>query len=159
MFICTLIENLKMKYRINPKIYDGDKKRCGKCLIFKEKSEFCLSGRQLHELECYCRACKRNITKALCTENPGCRKIYSWKRRNIKITLEDYKNLLTAQNNKCAICNTDQSKLKKELAVDHNHNTGKVRGLLCNRCNSALGLLGDSKDTVIKAHEYLIRNQ
>lgn len=63
------------------------------------------------------------------------------------ITLEDYNKLLVSQNNVCAICHrTETSKLNgkvKLLSVDHNHSTDKVRGLLCGKCNSALGLLDE----------------
>ncbi len=55
------------------------------------------------------------------------------------LTRKDYKNLLNKQNNKCAICHISQSNLTKRLCIDHDHKTGKVRGLLCCQCNSTLG--------------------
>ena len=66
------------------------------------------------------------------------------------ITIYDYKTMLLAQNNKCAICSeTDK------LCVDHCHKTGKVRGLLCKKCNSGLGYFKDSIEFMSKAIEYL----
>lgn len=58
-----------------------------------------------------------------------------------KLTLGSYNEMLTQQNGCCAICGRHQSEFKKSLGVDHNHITGKVRGLLCNNCNRSLGLL------------------
>ena len=74
---------------------------------------------------------------------------------NYGITIEDYNNLVVKQGGNCAICGIHKTKLSKPLYVDHCHNTGKVRGLLCQKCNSALGLLNDNADTVLKAHKYL----
>lgn len=63
------------------------------------------------------------------------------------ISLDDYENLQKEQNNKCSICNKEETTTNqygiKKLAVDHNHSTGKVRGLLCAKCNMALGLLNE----------------
>lgn len=51
------------------------------------------------------------------------------------ITEDQYEYLLTKQQNRCIICDKHQSELKKRLAVDHNHKTGEIRGLLCDYCN------------------------
>ncbi len=68
---------------------------------------------------------------------------YTMKKR-FGITLEQYSRILKEQNGVCAICGNKethkhQSGKIKELAIDHNHITGKVRGLLCERCNHGLG--------------------
>jgi hypothetical protein len=55
------------------------------------------------------------------------------------ISAERYRQILENQNGLCAICLRD-----KELVIDHNHDTGEVRGLLCTSCNTGIGLLGDS---------------
>lgn len=69
--------------------------------------------------------------------------------RTFGITLEDYENLLTKQNNVCAIC--QQSKLlKRKLNIDHDHNTGKIRGLLCTSCNGKLGWYEQNKKNIEK---------
>jgi hypothetical protein len=57
-------------------------------------------------------------------------------RKTFGISLEEYNQLLQKQENSCAICKTPQTQLKRALAVDHCHTAGKVRGLLCNLCNS-----------------------
>lgn len=78
------------------------------------------------------------------------------------ITIEDYETLRDAQGRACAICGRVDpigrvSKFGPEywLAVDHDHDTGRVRGLLCSNCNQALGLLNENPDLVRKAIAYL----
>ncbi|MBE3042995.1 endonuclease VII domain-containing protein [Candidatus Bathyarchaeota archaeon] len=58
-----------------------------------------------------------------------------------------------AQNHVCVICGGTNG--KKRLAVDHDHRTGVIRGLLCNRCNQALGLMRDSYELLTNAIKYL----
>ena len=65
----------------------------------------------------------------------------------------EYDKLLTNQGGACAICGTEPN--GRALAVDHNHDTGLVRGLLCHHCNTAIGLLDDSPERLIRAIEYL----
>lgn len=71
------------------------------------------------------------------------------------ITRKEYDLLLQKQNSKCAICQRERDTMKKRLAVDHDHKTGKVRGLLCNNCNSALGNFRDSIQILRTAVKYL----
>jgi len=78
-------------------------------------------------------------------------------RIKFNITLEQYNQIFYLQNHKCAICN-DECKTGRKLAVDHDHKTGKIRGLLCMNCNNALGKFKDSKAILMKAIEYLIKN-
>lgn len=87
-------------------------------------------------------------------KNPGIR--YKWKlKRDYAITPELYYDALSKQNNRCAICGKNQSELKYMLCVDHNHKTNNIRGLLCRRCNAAIGLLQDSSDLLRRASEYV----
>jgi hypothetical protein len=78
------------------------------------------------------------------------------------ITLEQYNQMLIEQNGVCAICGqkeTRKSKYNKyTLSVDHNHKTGKVRGLLCHGCNNCLGTLKDDIKIFQSAIEYLNKN-
>lgn len=72
------------------------------------------------------------------------------------ITLEDYKEKLAQQGGGCAICKTTTPRKNAHyFMVDHDHKTGKVRGLLCGSCNSALGLFKDNSDILLTAAEYL----
>lgn len=77
--------------------------------------------------------------------------------KKLGITIEDYNNMLKKQKNKCGICRAKihENSYKKLFDVDHNHNTGKVRGLLCNHCNRGLGYLKDNKSYLKNAIKYL----
>ena len=71
------------------------------------------------------------------------------------ITLDDFMKMLDIQGYQCVICKTHQSELDYRMAVDHCHNTGKVRGLLCRPCNHAIGLLKDDPRITERAYLYL----
>ena len=75
--------------------------------------------------------------------------------RKYNLSEQEHKDILLQQNNSCAICGKDQSLFKRKFAIDHNHETGKVRGLLCTGCNCGIGYLKESKDILQKAIEYL----
>lgn len=72
------------------------------------------------------------------------------------ITLEQFNQMLTSQDNKCGICE-EPFKDRKRTHVDHNHKTGRIRQLLCQECNHALGLFKENKRILLKAVEYLNR--
>lgn len=72
------------------------------------------------------------------------------------ITIDQYNAMEVEQNYICAICNR-KDKCGRSLAVDHCHSTGKIRGLLCTDCNTALGLFNDSPGSLNRAIEYLNR--
>jgi len=76
--------------------------------------------------------------------------------RRYGISYIEYNNLLIKQDYKCAICKTKE--LNKNLSVDHNHNSGKIRGLLCNGCNTGIGLLKDNINNLESAINYLKEN-
>jgi len=72
-----------------------------------------------------------------------------------QITEEEYTQLLEAQDNSCAICGFKPQKHEKQLCVDHDHSTGKVRGLLCSSCNLGIGNFYDNSTRLRKAANYL----
>ena len=77
-------------------------------------------------------------------------------KRSYGITLNEYNQMLADQNHKCITCGTTEPGGKHgKFMVDHCHNTGKVRGLLCKGCNIALGEVGDNIGTLQKMIEYL----
>jgi hypothetical protein len=71
------------------------------------------------------------------------------------ITIEEYNDLFLKQGGKCAICSKHQSEFKIALAVDHNHETKEIRGLLCFNCNMGIGRLQDSIELLKQAIVYL----
>ena len=81
-------------------------------------------------------------------------------KNTYNLTPEDYDFLVFNQGNKCAICHQQEHRLLpsgkiKPLSVDHNHTTGKVRALLCNDCNAALGFSKENKILLLNMIDYL----
>lgn len=117
----------------------------------------------------HCRMCRRVMQQARDAKFPEKKRQNSrnWYRKNklrakeinfgrlYGITLEEFEDLFAAQEYKCAICKTEP----KKPCVDHDHRTGKVRGVLCSGCNSALGALGDNLSGLLRAVEYLAKGE
>jgi hypothetical protein len=70
------------------------------------------------------------------------------------ISVKEYNELLQKQQGVCAICKL-KPQSSRNLAVDHDHKTGKIRGLLCHKCNTGLGLFYDDTEKLLSAVEYL----
>jgi len=96
-----------------------------------------------------CRVCRDKYQK----EN----KVSSLVRvlRTYNITEDSYIHLLEKANHSCMICLVPEERLSRGLVVDHDHDTGKVRGVLCDKCNLGIGHLNDDKELVNKAYHYL----
>lgn len=73
-------------------------------------------------------------------------------KRKYGITLDEYNDMLEKQNGVCAICGQAKN---ETLAVDHDHKTGKIRGLLCGHCNHVVGFAKDNIDILDKTILYL----
>ena len=80
-------------------------------------------------------------------------------KRNYGITLEEYNIIFNNQQGCCAICKKHQDEFKIPFGVDHNHKTGKIRGLLCGKCNLLLGYANDNITTLESATIYLKNNE
>lgn len=76
------------------------------------------------------------------------------KAKRFGLSLENYEQMLLEQNNVCKVCEEPETE-NKSLAIDHDHKTGQVRGLLCGKCNKAIGLLRDNAELLRKAADYL----
>ena len=148
-------------------------KRCACCKKHKEKSEFYKRSNRKSGLSCYCKACVKvkyggdyrkeyNVMFAMkqkeeynnSQEIRNKKKNYELKS-NFGITLEDYNRMFEEQEGCCAICRKHQSDIKRALAVDHDHETGEVRGLLCHKCNSTIGFANDDLEILSNAIGYL----
>ena len=82
----------------------------------------------------------------------------AWRLRNLfGLTLDEYDEMWNEQGGVCAICEEPQK--NRKLAVDHDHDTGEVRGLLCTSCNLGIGNLKDSIDILESAINYLGKYQ
>jgi hypothetical protein len=89
----------------------------------------------------------------------------AWKETYLQqafgISLQEYGQKLVEQNGKCAICNNQETHMRngkiKALAVDHCHQTGKIRGLLCSDCNTGIGKLKDDPAVLQNAIGYILK--
>lgn len=107
-----------------------------------------------------CKDCCNKSVKAAKAKKPN---LYSKidkaskLRRLYSVSIEQYNEMLIKQNYSCAICNSKESGRKDVLsfAVDHCHDTNRVRGLLCMKCNTAIGKLKHDVEYLKKAIEYL----
>lgn len=78
-------------------------------------------------------------------------------RKQFGITADERDAMAASQGGKCALCaRPDGTGKRGALHVDHCHKTGRIRGLLCARCNQAIGLLGDDVERIRRAAEYLV---
>jgi len=114
-----------------------------------------------------CRICNNTFTPKAPSEHYCSDKCASkglanaWLQRNYNMSLDDYIDMYIEQDGKCSICGytgymTNSAKsLTMPLVIDHCHTSGDVRGLLCHTCNTALGQLKDSVETLQKAIDYL----
>jgi len=137
------VYSLENYYKRNPK-KDRTSKICKRCKIEKSIEEY-----YLHSLgkwpEPNCIPCT-----AIVKREYRLMKQYG-------LTVEKYDELLFLQNGKCAICLLDFSEMKNPPHIDHDHTTGEVRGLLCSKCNPAIGLLQDDYKLCLNAAKYLKR--
>lgn len=81
----------------------------------------------------------------------------SYLKRRYGLTLEQYDEMLAAQGGVCAICRKPRPE-ERTLHIDHDHQTGKIRGLLCFRCNNALGDFDEEYELFVRAADYLDRD-
>lgn len=124
---------------------DGYKHRCRTCLQIRNKKFYAQHREKLKT-----RVATWKAKNPLKNKNSKLKSKYG-------ITLDAYYSKLKSQNNCCAICKTTQPDTKSNefFYVDHNHLNGQIRGLLCYRCNIALGMLKDSIEAASRLVEYL----
>lgn len=102
----------------------------------------------------------RAIAKQYRERNPTA-KYASELKLKYGLSLDGYNQMLTAQGGLCKLCKMPpqgNGKTAKILHVDHNHETGKVRALLCMQCNRALGMFSDNAEMLISAAMYLVEH-
>jgi len=87
------------------------------------------------------------------------RRLASCRLSKFGITDDEFNRLFVSQGNKCAICRCSEPPNKKSWSVDHDHISGKIRGILCSFCNTGIGLLRDDDQICLSAHEYLRRHK
>lgn len=126
-------------------------KVCGTCKEEKPKDRFGKDNNSLDGLFYRCRDCRSVYFKG--------RGFWAYTKRKYGITKKDYNVLYKEQGGKCKICERCFKPKKeykaKQVFIDHSHKTGKVRGLLCNDCNSSIGKFQDNIITLANAIKYL----
>jgi len=163
----------------NPKfLSNGKTKCCMGCLEQLPISSFSIQKNYPDGLHHKCKNCLASVRKVKSTdphvilkrrkavakyraENPNSgvnRHLFN----KFGISLEQYEELFERQGGVCALCKKPETTRRNKkgdggerLAVDHCHDTGVVRGLLCFKCNTAIGALGDTHESAIKAMKYL----
>jgi hypothetical protein len=131
-------------------------KYCGRCKQVLPVSLFAKSKAKKDGLQERCTPCRSEHHQKTKHKRP--KQTKEQKRKYLissyGLTVEEYQKLLNKQNNACAICKTTDWG-RPSPSIDHCHTTGKVRGLLCNNCNRAIGLLKDNKEILKNAIKYL----
>lgn len=154
----------RVSTRLSTELRKQGLKRCPRCKQIKPVAAFYESGDSNQGTAAQCIVCSDIIRRARPKGEGKTR--YKKNVRGIRnnilirdfgITLEQYERMAALQNNLCAICGDPEK--GKGLAVDHNHQTGKVRELLCGRCNPAIGFLRDDPVLARKLASYLDKHE
>ena len=134
-------------------------KYCSGCDQNKTVEEFWKNNTKPDGLQSRCKVCWKRLTDKRRNGPKREEELRQRKNRHLVnyygISLEEYESILARQGGKCAICHEPESMPRRKLVVDHCHRTGRVRGLLCGRCNLALGMLEDRLDLMESAVLYL----
>ena len=147
-------------------------KLCPHCKEEKTFSEFGKDKSKKTGLTSYCKPCASLNRAKNYKKNPqeektklksyyikNKQKSYAYSIKNLYgLTIEELNHVKLLQNNSCKICKTHESNLKRKLFVDHCHETEKIRGLLCQSCNT---MIGNAKDNILvlqSAINYLSSN-
>ena len=158
-------------------VFRGELKRCSKCKRNLSLALFCKDKGSKDGLCPQCRECRAIFKKKWDKSEKGKlikkahdKKYHESKRGQItyknsrlkriyNITLEQYDQMFEQQNGVCAVCKNPEIAKNQHsllrLAVDHDHETGKVRGLLCQKCNQAIGLMSENIKILKEAVDYL----
>lgn len=151
-------------------------KVCPRCKLEKDIEEFTIrqTGDRMGQPVAWCKGCNAEVSTAYqrqrIANDPSLYRRVDWPsklKRYYGITVEDYYRILAEQGGGCALCGSmtpevGNRKYKKNVRiafdVDHDHKTGKVRGLLCTRCNRLVGLANDDPNTAQKLVDYLLNH-
>lgn len=137
---------------------ENGKKKCSTCKEVLDVDSFYQKGDAYNTgYVSYSHACKN------CMQDKWHKDWDKHVSKKFGITTEEYNAMVVAQGNLCAICGRPEKRMMhdkpKRLSVDHCHATGKVRSLLCNQCNSLLGLAEDNVVILNNAIKYLEKHK
>ena len=136
-------------------------KVCKTCKQEKELSEFPVGKGYKEGIRPHCFECRREYEVESYHKHKH-KRPYDYEadknrklQKSFGIGYQEYLQMLEAQQGACAICGTTDTGKRKAFAVDHCHDTGKIRGLLCGNCNTGIGNLRDNIKLLERAIEYL----
>jgi hypothetical protein len=135
-----------------------ERKECSKCKKAKEKKEFSARSARLSGKASWCKSCLNEWRRNKKAKNPKPFQDYEFKRglrRHYGMTVEQYQQMLSDQVGCCACCGKHESEFKRRLHVDHDHNSGHIRALLCTECNPGMGYFCHSVERLEMAIRYL----
>jgi len=157
-------KDLEKRKEYRKKYYEDNKEYCNtlkRKWEIEHKNEINTKKREKYAND---EQCRKKIIKAGKEHRLKNKERDRWARIKNKynITKEEWERIYQDQNGKCFICERTEKQIKnshsKYLAVDHEHNTGKIRGLLCTNCNRQLSaFLKDDPKIILRVYEYLIR--
>lgn len=133
-------------------------KTCTRCLAIKPETEFYRANVRTGRLAPYCKDCAKASVRASNSTPEGKTRRTAGSLWNLyKLTPADIERMTAEQGGCCKVCRGKPAGARhhSKLFVDHDHETGKIRGLLCHGCNSAIGLMKDSAGRLRAAAEYL----
>lgn len=147
---------------------NGPAKLCSNCQEVKSLADFHPDRRTTTGRGSWCKDCCRDRRRRPDAKVKDQAALRKWRRENPErwaildrraklrkygLTIDQYDEMLAVQGGLCAICRKPPTKLR--LAVDHSHQTGEVRGLLCGRCNAGVAMFVDTPETMHRAIAYL----
>lgn len=132
---------------------------CPSCKRDKSLKEFSTDNQTHTGKARYCKKCQKNKASLRYRTHPE-RHRNTQLKCDFGITLDQYKEIFNKQEGKCTICESKLSKSGKiKATLDHDHITGKVRGILCQSCNFGLGHFKDDPILLEKARNYLVERR
>jgi DNA-directed RNA polymerase subunit RPC12/RpoP len=121
---------------------DPDTLRCSHCTLWLHSSDFTPSNRGVRKRHSWCRSCvaaAQRLRRQVAPTSSAAKRAHNLKSR-YGLTLSDEASMMAAQDDKCAIC---KEPFSRKHHIDHDHTTGRVRGILCHKCNVRLPFVED----------------
>jgi hypothetical protein len=141
-------------------ILAAGEKRCSRCKVVKPLAEFWERRAQSRGARaCWCKPCQRDAERERNAADPSrpLRVAHQNRKKNYGMTAAEFDTMICEQAGRCAACDDPFGQGTHDTHVDHCHTTGRIRGLLCHRCNKALGNVRDSVAHLMCLVDYLGR--
>lgn len=135
---------------------------CPKCKQTKELQYFGKDAHKAKGISSWCKLCKKTWRAEWRKNNPTEAKNRDFRsdlKKHYGITPEQYYEMFDKQKGLCACCGQSHEKFKRRFHVDHDHQTGQVRGLLCTECNPGIGYFQESIPRLEMAIAYLKKSK